>query len=748
MKYPRSLLASAIILALSAQANSQEATQELDLSVVESDSIERDAVVDVLTADDIEIQQADDFEELVRYTPGVSVSKGDDRWGSSGFNIRGLDEDRVAINVDGIPQGETLKYEGGQAYGYFKGSRNGVDLEALKEVEIVKGADSLFSGSGALSGAVNFTTKDPDDFLADVGDDTGGSVKVEHSGANNEVMMSFAIANRTGALESLLIYTNRDGHEYRNFDMDGLNGEGSTREVPDPRDAESDNILAKLIYHISPNQKIGFTGSTYESNGITDTQSFNGGWYSNRIGDDVRETTRFGIFHELTADTALFDTIETHINSQEIKFTANTIQRFTLSFGGPILQDENRVDSRSFDQELLQLTVDLEKSFADSHKLIYGLEFQNKDYVNVESRVADSFLNDLGPVTTNTFALIPKSEAEITTFYAQDSFDAGDSTQLRIGARYDGYSYDATSNEDFTDGTGTFGEISFSAITWTLGVEQALSDSLSLEAGVSTGFRAPTIEEMFQTSGDLDDWNTIANPDLEAEEGTNFDIALTGTTESGFYRVGVFFSKYDNFIDYESRTGINTNTGLEDPDGFDLPVNANDVDMKGVELSMYLDLNQAFGMSQGLTTHIQAAYTDGENGNGDPVYSVQPYSLSWILSYIDPNGNWGVNLYTTHTSGKKDGDSYFTEDDGSRTYPLYLSNTATVIDVTTFYELSSNFKLTAGIYNLTDKEYYNWDSVRFVDQGDLRPGIGVTDDGIKRYSEPGRYFELGLKYEF
>src|SRR5690606_39460355 len=59
---------------------------------------------------------------------------------------------------------------------------------------------------------------------------------------------------------------------------------------------------------------------------------------------------------------------------------------------------------------------------------------------------------------------------------------------------------------------------------WTVGVEQALTDTLSLEAGISTGFRAPTIEEMYSTTGAPDDWNVVANPDLEAESSNNLDL--------------------------------------------------------------------------------------------------------------------------------------------------------------------------------------------------------------------------------
>ncbi|MDA6077908.1 TonB-dependent receptor plug domain-containing protein [Edwardsiella anguillarum] len=89
-----------------------------------------------------------DMQDIVRHLPGVGVSS-DGRFGNNGYSMRGVDKDRVAISVDGIPQGETfdnLIYKG---YGYFNGSINNIETDHLKTVLIAKGADSLFMGSGA-----------------------------------------------------------------------------------------------------------------------------------------------------------------------------------------------------------------------------------------------------------------------------------------------------------------------------------------------------------------------------------------------------------------------------------------------------------------------------------------------------------------------------------------------------------------------------------------------------------------------
>ncbi len=103
-------------------------------------------------------QMVSDESDLVRYDPGISVVEGG-RSGSNGFTIRGVDKDRVAINVDGLAQAESRSSEAFQelfgAYGNFNANRNTSEPENFSEVTLTKGADSLKSGSGALGGALS-----------------------------------------------------------------------------------------------------------------------------------------------------------------------------------------------------------------------------------------------------------------------------------------------------------------------------------------------------------------------------------------------------------------------------------------------------------------------------------------------------------------------------------------------------------------------------------------------------------------
>ena len=115
-----------------------------------------------ITSHKLNKQQAADSRDLVRYETGITVVE-TGRTGSSGYAVRGVDENRVGIMVDGLRQAETLSSQGFkelfEGYGNFNNTRNDVEIENVKMATITKGADSMKSGSGALGGSVAFETK-------------------------------------------------------------------------------------------------------------------------------------------------------------------------------------------------------------------------------------------------------------------------------------------------------------------------------------------------------------------------------------------------------------------------------------------------------------------------------------------------------------------------------------------------------------------------------------------------------------
>lgn len=743
MKTKHTVMALAISM-VSLGASAQE-LQELDLTQIAG---EVDEQSDVITSEVIENRMINDVSDLVKEIPGVEIKAADTRWGDMGFNIRGVTDDRVAITVDGLTQGETLQYEGGQAYGYFKGGRGAIELETVKLVEITRGADSVISGNGALGGSVRFVTKDADDFLALSGDDMGGKLSGSYADAAKHSMLSVSGAVRTGGFEALAIVTGRQASETSNHTA-GADIEGSARGRPDPQDKDVSNVFVKLNYDFSDNHVLGLLVERYKAETETDAKSFNGRWYLGRMGDDTRQRERFGVFHELKADAVVFDQVSWAFNYQTSDFEAVTDQTVTFYDNPETPQRElaPRIDTRSYDQTMRQLRVDFSKGIAGGsvvHELIYGFSWLDHNVDNSQVRWQNNPYRGIS--TSVNQALIPQSDIESFNVYVLDKIQLGERTELQLGMRYDDYDYSAKTNVNYEDPLGdSLKDQSFDAISGALGITQKITDTLRIGAKVGRGFRTPTIENLYTRSGSEDNWRTAANPNLEAETATNYELSLKGEYDAGQFDVTVFYTDYEDFIGYSEKSRLNE---AGEVDKYSVPDNVAEAEVKGVEVSGAINFYEAFGGPEGLSTRFSAAYAEGEKGDGYPLTSVQPMSARWTVAYSAPQRRWGIEASVDYTAGKDASDAYYLNFLDEREDREYLSRTATVLDVTAYYQFTDQLSLRGGVYNLTDKEYYTWDGIRFVGTDDLRPGIGVTGSGISRYTEPGRNFRVRLDYTF
>ena len=198
-------------------------TQELDTiqvtGNVDSQSVAEQKVGETkTTAQTIKKQQITDSRDLVRYQTGITVVE-TGRFGASGYAVRGVDENRVAITIDGLRQSETLSSQGFkdlfEGYGNFNNIRNGVEMENVKTANITKGADSIKAGSGALGGSVMFETKDARDYLTEKNYHLG--FRQGYQSADNQKFHSFTGAARYGWFDFLIINTDRRGHERKNY---------------------------------------------------------------------------------------------------------------------------------------------------------------------------------------------------------------------------------------------------------------------------------------------------------------------------------------------------------------------------------------------------------------------------------------------------------------------------------------------------------------------------------------------------
>jgi len=126
-------------------------------------AIDTPQAVSTIDAAEMERDQPASIGDLFKAVPGIQGTGASARPLGQAFNIRGIgssdqvaSESRIIVSVDGAP-----KFYESYRMGSFFG-----DLDLYKRVEVLRGpASSTLYGSGAIGGAVSFTTRDAADFL-------------------------------------------------------------------------------------------------------------------------------------------------------------------------------------------------------------------------------------------------------------------------------------------------------------------------------------------------------------------------------------------------------------------------------------------------------------------------------------------------------------------------------------------------------------------------------------------------------
>ncbi|HHF3765038.1 TPA: TonB-dependent receptor plug domain-containing protein, partial [Haemophilus influenzae] len=290
----------------------------------------------VKTTKTLEREQANNIKDIVKYETGVTVVEAG-RFGQSGFAIRGVDENRVAITVDGVAQAETLSSQGFkdlfEGYGNFNNTRNGIEIETLSDAKITKGADSLMSGSGALGGSVIYKTKDARDLL--LNKNYAFKYKTGFTSENDERLNSITFAGKASIFDVLAVGTWRNGHEIKNYDYKSADDIlGKLREKTDPYNKKDRSLLLKIGTNLGENNRIAvaYDRRRVENKGLDKSYSLHGctRYVCNDNEIDTRHThdesirTSKSITFENTNVNPLWDTLKLSYTDQSITQRART----------------------------------------------------------------------------------------------------------------------------------------------------------------------------------------------------------------------------------------------------------------------------------------------------------------------------------------------------------------------------------------------------------------------------------------
>ena len=751
-------------------------------------------------------QMVSDESDLVRYDPGISVVEGG-RSGSNGFAIRGVDKDRVAINVDGLAQAESRSSEAFQelfgAYGNFNANRNTSEPENFSEVTLNKGADSLKSGSGALGGAVNYKTKSASDYVSEEKPYHLG-IKGGHIGRNSQKFSSITAAGTWLGLDALMVYTRRFGKETKNRSTEGdveiknkgyvydpnkpfnprlgpssYVATGFARSQPDPQEWVNKSTLFKLGYNFNDRNRIGWIFEDSRTDRFTNELS---NLWTSLTGDitgdyrhrqDVSYRRRSGVEYKNELEHGLWDSLKLRYDKQRIDMNTWTWD-IPKNYALRGINSDVYHMFRNIRQKTAQYSVDAEKQI-DFSKSVWAMQYGLGGSKNDNDNSDHSYnvrLYDPKYKTSNNqeLTMLVESSSKNRFAYWNNTFQFGDSSQYRLnaGVRYDNSSSKAKDNPNYTPAIR--GQIPYlgserkhSGFSYGLGLDWKFTPHLNLLAKYSTGFRAPTSDETWLLFPHPD-FYLKANPNLKAETAKNFELGLAGSGKAGNFKFSGFQTRYRNFIEltYMGVSSDNSKSPNFAPlsDGTALvssPVwqnqNRSSAWVKGLEFNGTWNLD-SIGLPQGTHAGVNVSYIKGKakqtNGQETPINALSPWSAVYNLGYDAPSKRWGINAYLTRTAAKKPSDTVHSSDDLNNPWPFAKHSKAyTLFDLTGYVNLGKYFTLRAGAYNIGNKKYYTWESLRSIREfGTVNRVDNKTHAGIERFTSPGRSYNLTLEAKF
>ena len=430
------MLSLALALALFAPSGlpSESSDEPIETITVEAAKLPiaaEDLANRVSLIDDTRLRRelAQTIEDAFRYEPGIDVRNQGSRFGLAGISIRGIGGNRVKLEVDGVPMSDAFSIGS-----FSNASRDFVDIESIKQLEVVRGPASAMFGSDAIGGVVSFVTKGPSDLLGE------NNRYFDLSAGFNSVDSSDVVAG-TAAVRA---------NEYSAMLRANLRrGEERDVAIADPLSDESINVLAKLVRGDPDAGGLTLTLEQFEADAITRVDSLEGRqdftaafgfpYVVNTTevsGDDTRSRVRASVGQEWLAGALATDYLRWRAYWQDSETTQRTVERRDTEIAGAA---GSVLRKRSFDfaQTVYGIELNAASEFdvhASSHLLAYGVEYEHSATAQIRNGVETNLETGVTSmqVGPDTFPVrdFPRSDTERVGAYLQNRISIGSVTLI------------------------------------------------------------------------------------------------------------------------------------------------------------------------------------------------------------------------------------------------------------------------------------------------------------------------------
>ncbi|MGQ3003266.1 MAG: TonB-dependent hemoglobin/transferrin/lactoferrin family receptor [Hydrogenophaga sp.] len=680
------------------------------------------ASIDVITGEDFDPARVQDIRDLVREVPNMSVRRAPQRFGgvtgstgrdgNAGFNLRGLEGNRVLLTVDGIRVPRELS---SGVFGSASFGRDYYDLGLISRVEIVRGANSALYGSDGLAGMVAMFTTEPKDLLqpgktfggrvglkADSEDDSRG-VGVTLVGAPNDTLqwLGSVQVGRSGELD------NQGTNESLN----------STRTAPNPQKDKNVSLLGKVVLTPGAGQRHTLTLEHVDKSGEVEAYTARatsmGVTTQDVDGTTDMERTRLSWDGRFKVSSAWADELRATVGYQQAESQEVSTERRSAA-------PTYRVRDVTYTEKLWQGVLQAEKARslgADwGQKLVYG--------VDVSVAKMDNIVTGVGAPAYESYPLkrFPPTSETNTALFVQSEF-ASERWSIIPALRYDRFDLKAKGSPLYPLQPAS---LSDSALSPKLGAIFRPGAELNLFANLAAGFKAPSalqLNNYFQNT--LASYRTIPNPNLKPESSRTLELGARDKVGPVQWEAAVFTGRYKDFIEELVVVGGQAGNPLN-PLTYQA-VNRGQVRLSGFELKGKFalgpatDLRLAYGQTKGKDTRL-----------GAPLNTVNPARL--LLGVDQRVGDWKLGAVVAHTMKKSTSDINY-----ANLANQFAPPSSTTLDLRASWQVSKATRLSAAIHNVTDRKYWEWTNV---------VGVAANSPVLDAYTAPGRSFSVALVTDF
>lgn len=461
----------------------------------ETPETEIGSAITVVTAKDIADKNINNVADALRTVPGLDVVRTGAVGQQTSVFMRGANSNHTLVLVDGVEMNDPSSPTGAFDFAFLQ-------TDNIERIEVVRGAASAAFGSDAIGGVINVITKKGEGKIKLTGVAEGGSYGTWKTGGNIS-----------------------GGTERINYSFDASRLETAGFSSADknlgnvlPNGYRNTNLSGRAGYKITEALDLGVTLRYGEGKSFLD----NGG------GKGADDPNSYGRFNELFTrgfgHLKLFD-----------GFWEQTVG---VAYSRTDRSNNNAIDSLN---NFSSAATNLGEKVKLDYQNIFHVHKTNTVMLGIEEEadsLSSSANSDYPAWSYSSSASIPLKTMNTLGYYLQDQIKLFDRSFTTLGVRY--------------DDNNRFGGHE----TWRANELYTIKEtSTRLKASYGTGFKAPTLNQLYDTI-----YGT-GNLNLKPETSRGWDVGVEQDVFKKFSTLGFsyFENAFDNLIQANAAPYVNQN---------------------------------------------------------------------------------------------------------------------------------------------------------------------------------------------